>query len=156
MMEGVEGVGTEEEKQVGVVGMGLAELLEGFERVVGGGLAGLWGVQQRQCEFGFAGNGELDHSGSVFEAGGGAARFEWLKADGGEEDPVERESLLGGVGDGQVAEVGGVETASEEGYAHGDMVADGNLGFAASAGHPDLLGNWGGSGCVMGRGLVLL
>jgi hypothetical protein len=71
--------------------------------------------------------------------------------------------LLGGVGDGQMAEVGRVEAASEEGYAHGDMVADGNMGFAALVGHPDLFlrkgedsWNWGGSGCVMGRGLVLL
>jgi hypothetical protein len=37
---------------------------------------------------------------------------------------------LGGAGDGQVAEVGRVEAASEEGDAHGDMVANGAGGLA--------------------------
>jgi len=74
---------------------------------------------------GFAGDGELDHGCAVFEAGAGAAGFQGLKADRGEEDSIERESLPGGVGDGQMAEVGRVEAASEESYAHGDMVADG-------------------------------
>ena len=51
--------------------------------------------------------------------------LEGLAASGGEQDLVEREALGGGTGDAEVAGVGRVEGAAEEGQAHGVIVVGG-------------------------------
>ena len=46
-----------------------------------------------------------------------------MQPNGREEDSIEAEGLLGGAGEAEMALMGWVEGAAEEGYAHGDMVA---------------------------------
>jgi hypothetical protein len=78
-------------------------------------------------------DGEAGHGYAVFEAGGRALGFERLKAYGGEEDSIEAEGLPRGFGDGKVAEVRGIEAASEEGYAHVLMIVDSGRPAATGA-----------------------
>jgi hypothetical protein len=59
------------------------------------------------------------------EAGSGTGGLERLQADGSEEDLIESECPLRGVCDGEMTEVGRVEAAAEESYAHGDMLSGG-------------------------------
>ena len=116
--EGCKGVGTDEEEELGVGWELLAEGDEGFGGVVGLAV-GRRGVEQgdlkvRLVFYGEAGHGQAVFKGGVMTGGG----FQGLCTDGGEEDLVEVEGLPGGAGDGEVAEVGRVKAASEEGCAH--------------------------------------
>jgi len=138
--EGAKRVCSQKEKELGVFRLGFAQLNQRVEGVIRSGLVGFWGIEQGQRETGFACNGELDHGGALGEAGGGAGGFERLKSHRGEEDLVERESLTGRAGNGQMAKMGRVEAASEEGYAHWDMVADGSVTVPRGFGEPDLRG----------------
>ena len=62
--------------------------------------------------------GEAGHRKAIGERRGRVFGFEWLAASGGEEDAVESEGVCGGGGDGEMALVGWVEGAAEEGDAH--------------------------------------
>lgn len=122
LAEAEEGVGADEvEKSVMRVLGG-----EGGERVDGvvGGGVGVGGIDARRGEAGvgfrvagLAGGGDEGEAGG--EGCGFGRELEWLEAGGGEEDAVEGEGVGGGAGDGDVAAVGWVEGAAEEGYAHG-------------------------------------
>jgi hypothetical protein len=63
-------------------------------------------------------DGQAGHLDAVCEAGCGAQRLEGLKAYWSEKHPIQVERLAGRASDGKMAEVGRVETASEEGDAH--------------------------------------
>ena len=103
------------------------ELGEGVDCVIGFVAAGVGGVGERDLKAGLIGESELGHGYAVGEAGGGAGWFEGLKAYRSEKDLVEMKGLLGGAGNGDVGEMGWVEAAAEEGYAHLVMVAEGSL-----------------------------
>ena len=92
------------------------ELVEGVDGVVGGVAEGR--VEGRRDEAGVAGAEERDHGEAVAEGGGRAGWLEGLATRWGEEDLVEREGGGRGAGDGEMAEVGWVEAAAEEAYAH--------------------------------------
>lgn len=116
MMEGEERIGSHEKEEC----CGGRELgFEGKQCVVGVvGRAGLIGrVDEGEREGGIAGDGEARHGDTVVEAGGRAARLERLGSDGGEEDLVEGERGLRGAGDGEMAAMGRIEGATEEGDA---------------------------------------
>lgn len=114
--QSMEGVRAKEVEEIGG-GELVAESVESIHGVVGA-VAVEWCVEIRGDQVGVVGAEEADHRESVGEGGDGAAGLEWLKASGGEEDPVKREIHGGGSRDGEVAAVGGVEAAAEEGYAH--------------------------------------
>ena len=90
--------------------------MEGFDGEVGSA-CGAGRVEKREAKALLAGDGEAGHGYTVFKAGGGSSGLQWLQADGREENPIEMESLHGGVGHGHMAHVRRVETASEKGHA---------------------------------------
>ena len=114
-----EAVGPDEVEEGGV-GVFVAQGLEGIDGVVGCAVE-VGGVEGGGLEAGILRAGEGDHGEAVGERGGpvfGFEGFEGLAAGGGEEDAVELEGVRGGGGDGEMAAVGRVEGAAEEGYAH--------------------------------------
>ena len=113
--DGVDGV---------VGGEGGAEVAEGVDGVVGGGAEG--GVECGGLECGVVGAEEAHHGEAVAEGGRRADGFERLAACGGEEDLIEREGCGCGAGDGEMPEMGWVEAAAEESYAHGGCPAKGS------------------------------
>ena len=90
---------------------------EGVDGVVGAAV-GPWSVERGGCEAGILSAGELGHGEAVGERGGVAFGFERLKRGGGEEDGVEVEGIGCRSGDAEVAAVGWVKCAAEEGCAH--------------------------------------
>src|ERR1700691_5579460 len=80
---------------------------------------GLGRVSQGDRETWFAGDGQPGHGQPVFKAGGGSIELERLCADRGEENCLQAESRTGSARDRQVAKMGRVETAAEEGDARG-------------------------------------
>ena len=86
------------------------------------------------------GKGEVDHGEAVGEAGGRKAGLERLASDWGDEDAIEAKTVGGGAGDGEVAEVGRIEGATEERrsirvHGHGRFVPRAGFPFAGLAGH---------------------
>jgi len=90
---------------------------EGVDGVVGAAV-GAWSVERGGCEAGILPAGELGHGEAVGEWGGVAFGLERLKGSRGEEDGVEVEGIGCRSGDAEVAAVGWVKCAAEEGCAH--------------------------------------
>jgi hypothetical protein len=117
-----EAVGAEEEIELCVRRQGLAEMLEGVGGVVGSKRTDDWGIDEGELEMGIVGDGDTSHCYAFFEAGRGAGRFEWLAANGSEENGIQVESALGRAGDTKMTVVRRVEAAAEEGDTHEAMV----------------------------------
>jgi hypothetical protein len=89
VMEGLQGIGSDEKKELSIRGEGSAETGKGVDCVVGLGVAGDAGVGEGELEAGMILDGETGHGDAVFEACGRALGLEGLEAYGGEDDSVE-------------------------------------------------------------------
>lgn len=89
---------------------------QGFKGEVGSA-GGLGRVGHRNYEAGFTGDGEAGHGEAVFKAGGRSMGLERLRADRGEENGIEIECCAGRARNRQMAKMGRIKTAAEEGHA---------------------------------------
>src|ERR1035441_1897790 len=107
-------VGAHQAKQSAIGREPGAQAVEGLQRIVGRA-RGLGGIGQGDREAWLAGYGQPGHGQAVSERGRRTPRLERLRADRGEEDGVEAERRPGSARHGQMAQMGRVETAAEEG-----------------------------------------
>ncbi len=96
-----------------------AEASEGVDGVVGG--VGLGSVDSGGLEPSVGLGEELDHGKAVME-GSSALRLKWLPPGRGEKNPIQGETVSRGPCNAEMAGVGWVEGAAEEGKAHGWIV----------------------------------
>ncbi len=111
-------IGAHEAKQSAVRRECSAQTLKRLQRKVG--LAGgFWRIGKRNSESRLAGNGHLGHGQAVFIAGRRSMRLERLCANRGKEHGIQPKSRTSSARNRQMAQMGRVKAAAEEGNATG-------------------------------------